>query len=144
MKTSFSRIFLMAMPLFAHVVCVHAQVDRGTIVGAVTDPSGAVIPGTQIKVIKIDTNATTDLETNSAGLYTAPNLPLGTYRLIFEKAGFGKLVRQPVEIRAGGEVRVDATLSVGNVSESVSVSTEAPLIDVGTVSNTAGFSRTPF
>ncbi|PYS13571.1 MAG: hypothetical protein DMG15_10755, partial [Acidobacteria bacterium] len=129
----------MAMPLFAHVVCVHAQVDRGTIVGAVTDPSGAVIPGTQIKVVKIDTNATTDLETNSAGLYTAPNLPLGTYRLIFEKAGFGKLVRQPVEIRAGGEVRVDATLSVGNVSESVSVSTEAPLIDVGTVSNTAGF-----
>ena len=83
----------MAMPLFAHVVCVHAQVDRGTIVGAVTDPSGAVIPGTQIKVVKIDTNATTDLETNSAGLYTAPNLPLGTYRLIFEKAGFGKLVR---------------------------------------------------
>jgi hypothetical protein len=121
-----------ASPLFA-------QVDRGTIVGAVTDSSGAVVPDAKVQVVNINTNATTDLLTNSAGLYTAPNLPLATYRVVFQKSGFGQIVREPIEIRAGSEIRVDATLTVGNTKESVTVSTEAPLVDVASMSNAAGF-----
>ena len=120
---------------------LRAQVDRGTIVGVVTDATGAVVPEAKVQVINIDTNATTDLATNGVGRYTAPNLPLGTYRLVFQKSGFIQVVREPVEIRAEAEVQVNATLTVGNASESVSVTAEAPLVDVGTISNAEGFKR---
>src|SRR5205085_2084709 len=66
-------------------------------------------------------------------------VPLGSYRVIFEAPGFGKLIREPVEIRAGAQVRVDVTLTPGAVSDSVTISAEAPLLDVASISNSAGF-----
>lgn len=116
-----------------------AQTDRGTIEGRVTDQSGAVIPEAKVQIVRIETNATTDLATNAEGLFTAPNLPLGMYRVVFQKQGFEKLVREPVEIRANIQVRVDAAMTPGTISESVTVTAEAPLVDVATISNTAGF-----
>ena len=66
--------------LFASVLSVSAQIDRGTIQGVVRDQTGAVIAGAKIQIIRIDTNSTLDLATNEEGLYTAPNLPVGDYR----------------------------------------------------------------
>jgi len=136
--------FLEVSVLFALTIGaagLNAQVDRGTIVGSVTDTTGATIPEAKVQVINIETQATTDLATNNAGLYTAPNLPLGRYRLIVQKQGFIQVVREPIEIRSQSEVRVDATLTVGNVQESVNVTGEAPLLDVGTISHAEGFKR---
>src|SRR5437016_13157093 len=135
------RLKAVCIPLVLGMVVsqLSAQIDRGTILGLVTDSSGAVIPSAKVQVVKIDTNTTTDLATNGAGLYTAPNIPLGTYRLVFQAQGFGKLIREPVEIRAGAQVRVDVTLTPGAVSDSVTISAEAPLLDVATISNSAGF-----
>jgi hypothetical protein len=115
------------------------QIDRGTIQGVVSDQSGLALPDTKLQVVSIDTNSTIELSTNNEGLYTAPNLPAGNYRLIFQKTGFRTLTREPVEIRPRQTIRVDVTLQVGAVTESVTVTDEAPLLDTATMNNAAGF-----
>jgi hypothetical protein len=119
------------------LVPAFAQIDRGTIQGAVTDPSGAVIAGAKVKITNRDTNSALDLSTNGEGLFTAPNLPVGNYRVTVEAAGFGTFVREPVEIRSRVEVRVDATLQPGAVTETVNVADAAPLLDTAAVNNSA-------
>ncbi|HWR14936.1 MAG TPA: TonB-dependent receptor [Terriglobales bacterium] len=117
--------------------CV-AQTDRGTIEGLVTDQSGAVVPGASVQIVQTQTNTARDYTTNNEGLYTAPNLPLGTYKVVVKKQGFGALVRDRIEIRPNVKVRVDMSLTPGAVQQEVTVSSEAPLLDVSTTSNTAG------
>ena len=72
---------------------------------------------------------------------TAPNLTAGNYRLIFQKTGFGSLTREPVEVRPRADVRVDVTLQPGAVSESVTVTEAAPLLDTNSLNNAAGFKQ---
>src|SRR6266446_3113177 len=90
-----------------------AQTDRGAIEGLVTDPSGAAVPSAQVQIVQIETNSKIDLATNENGMYFAPNLPLGSYRIILEKKGFHRIVREPVLIRAQTHARVDFTFQVG-------------------------------
>jgi hypothetical protein len=71
-----------------------AQVDRGTLTGITTDPSGAVIPGVAISVTNEATGVVTHVVTSSAGVYTASSLPAGTYSLAAEKEGFKKYVQR--------------------------------------------------
>ncbi|MEO8097902.1 MAG: carboxypeptidase regulatory-like domain-containing protein, partial [Acidobacteriota bacterium] len=117
------------------------QIDRGTIQGVVTDSAGLVLPETKVQVIGVDTNSTTELATNGEGLYTAPNLPAGNYRIVFQKTGFRTSTREPVEVRPRQAIRVDVTLQVGSVSESVTVTDQAPLLDTATMNNAAGFKQ---
>src|SRR5579872_949402 len=132
-------------PMFIGVLLLLAaaaawgQIDRGTIQGEVKDPSGLGVPGAKVQVIRADTNSALDLETNMEGLYTAPNLPAGDYRIVFQKAGFASVTREPVEVRPRMDVRVDVTLQPGAVTESVTVTEEAPLLDTATMNNAAGF-----
>jgi len=119
------------------LVPAEAQIDRGTIIGVVTDQTGAIIPGAKVKIIQVDTNSTIELSTNNEGIYIAPNLPAATYRVTIDATGFGTFVRQPVEVRSRVEVRVDATLQPGAVTEAVNVSAEAPLLDTAAVNNSA-------
>jgi len=128
--------------LFLLLLCfaltpANAQIDRGTIQGVVTDPSGAIIPGAKVKVTQIATNSTIDLSTNSEGIFSAPNLPVAAYRVVIEANGFGTLVREPVEVRSRVEVKVDATLQPGGVTETVNVSEAAPLLDTAAINNSA-------
>jgi len=99
-------LFLWASPVWG-------QIDRGTIQGLVKDTSGAVIPGAKVKVIQIDTNSTYDLTTNSEGLYLAPNLPIASYRVAIQAPGFATFSREPVDVRARVNIKVDAVLQVG-------------------------------
>jgi hypothetical protein len=124
-------ILFLANPLMA-------QIDRGTIEGLVKDPSGAVIPGAKVKIIQTATNSTYDLVTNGEGLYVAPNLPVATYKIVIQAAGFATFSREPVEVRARVQVRVDAVLQIGAVTEVSTVTAEAPLLDVSATSNSAG------
>jgi len=117
------------------------QIDRGTIEGSVKDPSGLGIPGTKVEVIRTDTNSALDLETNSAGLYTAPNLPAAVYRVIFKKEGFSTTTREPVEVRPQMNVRVEVTLSLGSVAESINVTSDAPVLDTAAISNATGLKQ---
>lgn len=117
------------------------QIDRGTIQGVVSDPSGLSVAETKVQVVGIDTNSVLESATNAEGLYTLPNLPAGNYRMIFEKTGFKGLTREPVEVRPRATIRVDVTLEIGAVTESVTVRDEAPLLDTATMNNAAGFKQ---
>src|SRR5690349_6833752 len=88
------------LPLIAAAGILFAQADRGTIVGTVTDPTGAVVPNAQIQVINIETNSILDFTSNELGNYLAPNLPVGSYRMSVKKEGFKTVEREPIVVRS--------------------------------------------
>ena len=117
--------------LLALLVCllpaaVFAQLDRGTITGLVTDPTGAVVPGVQITVRSTATGAVYETESSQAGQYTQPNLPSGAYQVTFVAQGFKRLVRSGIAVGATAVVRVDATVELGSRAESVEVTADVP------------------
>src|SRR5437867_5338281 len=107
---------------------VAAQETRGTILGRVTDPTGAVVPNASIRANNVATGVSSVAKSNAAGNFTLPYLLPGTYTLQAELAGFKKSVREGIEIRVNDTVEVNIELTVGNVSESVEVSAETPLL----------------
>jgi hypothetical protein len=115
-----------------------AQIDRGTIKGSVFDASGAVVPNTKIEIIRTDTNSTINIATDNQGLYNVPNLPAGTYRVMATKQGFKTGVSEAVDVRPTVQVQVDFHLDPGELSETVQVTGEAPILDVSTTNNATG------
>ena len=105
-----------------------AQVDRGGIAGTVKDASGAVVPGARVTITNVGTQQTTRLTSDSSGSYVTTNLPIGRYTVTFEKPGFKRTVHSNVTISVNQTSRVDTTLQVGQVSQSVQVSAAPPLI----------------
>jgi hypothetical protein len=97
------------------------QAFYGSISGTVTDPSGAVVPGAIVRVTNTDTNVTTTLKTNRAGVYVANSLIVGTYRVEAEAAGFKKSVADKIVLQVGATPKVDLALAVGQSAEIVNV-----------------------
>ncbi len=97
------------------------QADRGTIVGTVSDSTGAVIPGATVIVTHVDTNTSVTTESGAAGNYTIPALRAGTYTVKVEAPGFKTYTQTNVVLAAGSTARADAALEVGTLSESVEV-----------------------
>src|SRR5688572_23596654 len=111
---------------------LEAQTGQGTITGMVADSTGAILQGAMIRVTNKATGFTYTPSTNDQGLYRAPYLNPGIYELIFEAAGFKRLVRSNIQVRSTETVRVDANLEVGAVVESVEVSAGATLLETET------------
>ncbi len=109
----------MAIGLFAPLVA-RAQ-DTANIVGTVMDPTGAVIPGARIMVSNPDKGYLRDLFSDSAGAYTAPKVPIGSYVITGEAPGFRKVVRTGITLDVGQTLRVDLAMTVGQVSQEVDV-----------------------
>jgi hypothetical protein len=105
-----------------------SQVSRGTILGTVKDPSGAVIPGVSVTVVNEGTNLSRSLITDETGSFNAELLPVGKYRIEAELAGFRKEVRTGIELHVDQKARADMTLQVGDVAEVVQVDAAAPLV----------------
>src|SRR3984957_15531483 len=105
-----------------------AQGDRGTITGTVTDPTGAVVPNANIQLTNTDTSAVYKVATTSTGNYTLANLPVGTYVLTVDAAGFKKYERPGLVVQVAETERGDAALQVGASTDTITVSTEAPLL----------------
>ncbi len=103
-----------------------AQTERGSITGVVTDPSGAHIAGAPVTITNKATNTAQHVTTTNAGEYSAPNLSIGDYRIEVAAPGFRRFVQDGVTLTAGGTVRVDAQLTVGQLSETVEVQAQAP------------------
>jgi len=97
------------------------QQETGSIVGTVTDTSGAVIPGAKVIVANPDIGITRELTSNSAGAFTAASLPIGTYTVSAEAPGFQKLVHSDITLQVGQTQRVDLQLTVGQVTQEVHV-----------------------
>jgi len=105
------------------------QVTTGTISGTVSDSTGAVIPGANISIRNVDTGVTRDVIADASGRYRAQQLLLGNYDVTATSAGFQTLVRSGITLTVGREATVDLVLQVGAVSEKLTVTGEAPLIE---------------
>lgn len=111
-------IAICSLPLFA-------QSERGSIVGTVTDPTGAALAGAEVSIIHRDTNVTVKASANEAGDYSAPNLQPGVYRVEASATGFKRFLRQNIVVATSATARVDVQLQLGQISEQVEVSANA-------------------
>ena len=103
-----------------------------TIVGTVTDNTGAVIPGAKVNVVNTETGFKFDGATNNEGYYYVPYLRPGIYNLSIEFQGFKKHVQNGMQLRTNEQPRIDVKLEVGTVAESVEVQGAAPLLETET------------
>ena len=111
-------------------VTLSAQTFRGTILGTVTDPSGAVVSGAKVTVRNTGTGLERTAQTSADGSYSIPELPIGTYSVTVSQAGFQTSVTTNVAVDVATERRVDVTLKTGEVSTRVEVSGEfLPQVD---------------
>src|SRR5579871_6429693 len=104
-----------------------AQVDRGAIVGAVTDQGGARIAGAEVTVTNVETNQPTKVISNDEGAFSANLLRIGTYSVSAEKKGFQRTVQQNVEVGVNQSVKIDLVMKIGSANETVEV-TSAPAL----------------
>ena len=121
---------LAAFSLFAQLQ------NTGNFSGAVRDQSGASVTGVTVRVIRDNPLFTRETTTDDEGNYQVLQVPAGDYRIEFEKAGFQRTSRTGISLSAGQSLRVDATLNVGSVSETVQV--DAKVAQVDTLSANVG------
>ena len=119
-----------------------AQTFRGTILGTVTDPSGAVISGAKVTVRNAATGLERTTQTSADGSYSVPELPIGSYLVTVSQSGFQTAVTRGVTVSVATDSRVDSTLRPGQVSEQVLVSADT-LPQVETTSAELGGTLTP-
>ncbi len=110
------------------VTQLNAQVLKGQILGTITDPSGAVIPGASITLSETNTNAVRESETNESGLYVFANLDPGLYQVAVSSKGFSTVVRGNLDLLPNSTVRVNIELAPGAVTETVAVTGAPPLL----------------
>ena len=116
-----------------HTAAAQAQAANGNIEGTVRDSSGASLPGVMVTVTNMETGTTRSVVTNESGGYRAPLLPLGRYRVSAELQGFKTFEQQGITLSAGQTALINVELSVGNVSETVTVSSESPIAQPGKI-----------
>ena len=129
MKTCKSARRLILWAAILAVLCSRreatAQILYGYLVGNVTDSSGAVVPQANVRITQAETNESRETQTNSAGVYSFPSIPAGTYTVEIRKSGFQPAARKDVPVTNNSSVRVDLSLQLGTLNESVQVSAEA-------------------
>ncbi len=126
------------------VLCVSpagAQLDRGGIVGTVSDLAGARVPGAKVTVTNTATNTSQVMQTNGEGNYSVNNLQIGAYSVSVDKTGFKTAVENRVDVPVNQVVKVDFALSPGSESQTVEVSAAATQLQtqsssLGTVETT--------
>ena len=123
------RLLFSTLWLLAIFASVYSQDSRGTIIGRVTDDSGAVMPGVEIKVTNVSTNVTAAAVTNDAGSFNVPFLLPGEYRVAAEKTGFKRFVQGGVTVRVSETVEVNVSMQIGAVTESIETRADTAQLD---------------
>jgi Carboxypeptidase regulatory-like domain/TonB dependent receptor len=133
-------LFILACVFLASNI-VNAQETRGSILGTVTDSSGAVVSGATVIVTNTDTNTSTTLTTNDKGYFEAPYQLAGTYTIAATAIGFKQYVRQGFVLTVNARTVANITLDVGETSESVTITADAPLLDTTSAGGSTTFSN---
>jgi hypothetical protein len=115
----FTLVFLAPIPMYSQVV-------GGTLLGTITDPTGAAIPGARLVIKNVATGVTTTVTTNSQGIYNAPNLLPGTYEATISAVGFTGVVQSGIALDVGAQQVLNVAMKVGEVTQRVEVSEIAP------------------
>ncbi|MGB9513629.1 MAG: carboxypeptidase-like regulatory domain-containing protein, partial [Candidatus Acidiferrum sp.] len=138
--SQFGRFLLYAAALaffwFQVIPPAHAQSDA-SISGTVRDASGAGVAAAIVQIENIETGSLRDLETDSAGRFAAPSLAVGTYEITADKPGFRTNHRSGIVLVVGQHQELDLTLQVGDVHQTVEVSSE-PNVLAATTEDTSG------
>ena len=123
-------------------LAIAGQAQEASIIGQVTDESGAVLPGVTVTATSpaLQVPQVTGV-TNERGEYRLTPLPIGTYTVQYELQGFGALRRQDIRLTAGFTARVDVALNVGALEESITVSGTTPVVDVASTSGRTQLTR---
>jgi hypothetical protein len=127
-RPTFCLLALLSM-LVASAASVSAQVSTATILGTVSDSTGAVIPNAQVTAVNLETNFSRSVATDAAGNYAIQFLPIGPYRLEVTATGFNKFVQSGIALEVKRNARVDPSLTPGAASETISVTSDAPLVE---------------
>lgn len=138
----FARLVIVSGCLALQPAIAWAQAETGAIAGVVRDTSGAVMPGVTVEaaspaLIERVRSVTTD----NQGLYRIIDLRPGSYSVTFTLPGFGTLRRDGIELTTGFTATVNAELRVGALSETVTVSGAAPVVDVQNVQQQTAITR---
>lgn len=130
-KLMFSYGLLFFAVLAFGFVQGHAQSQalNGQIEGVVTDANGAALPNASITVRNIETGFERKITSDESGVYRAPLLPLGTYQVTVELANFKRLIRDGITVNTGQTATVNLALETGDVSATVTVTSDAPIAD---------------
>ena len=120
-----AAFLLSTVPLFGQ-----SQAINGSIEGTITDPSGGVLPGVTVTLLHLDTGNDRVVVTNSSGVFRAPLLPLGVFKVTASLDGFKAYEQTGVEVRAGSSIVLNVTMQVGALSEVVSVSADSAVVDL--------------
>lgn len=110
-------------------VCVFAQSTTGEIAGTVTDPTGAAVPGVRITFTNENTGEVKVVESGATGDYLATQLQVGTYQASVQSEGFRTVERPGIALSALQSLRVDFVLELGQVTETVTITSQAPQVD---------------
>ncbi|MBM3754406.1 MAG: carboxypeptidase regulatory-like domain-containing protein [Acidobacteria bacterium] len=117
-------LIMLALP-----ACVLAQGGSSTISGRITDASDAVIAGAAVRVVNEESGTAVSTVSNDAGLYRAATLLPGAYRIEIEARGFQRAVRSGVVVQVSQTVQADQKLTVGNVTETIAVTSRTPAVE---------------
>lgn len=122
-----SLVISLCSPLFG-------QVNTGTVLGIITDPSGAAVPNATVSAKNMDTGFVRTANTRTDGSYLIPLLPIGSHYAVTVRArGFKSFVRSGIEIELNQNIRIDAHLEIGQTNQQVQVTGRAPLVDTRSV-----------
>src|SRR5215469_6577213 len=125
----FAAIFALIIG-FALPSRLAAQVVGATVSGTVTDSSGATVPAADVKIMNVDTGITNTTQTKTDGVFVIPNLNPGNYEVDVAAKGFSTLVRKGIVLTVGQELILNLNLQVGGVNEQVTVTAEAPTVNL--------------
>lgn len=131
----FSRLVALFICSLIFVLSASAQEFRGSITGRVVDGAGSGVPGASISATNVATNTSVWATSDESGDYTVLFLTPGQYNVEVEAHGFKKLLRQGIEVRVGDKLTLDLMLEVGDLAETVTVTTDAPLLEAATGSS---------
>jgi len=112
----------------------YSQDARGTVLGRVTDSSGATVPGADVRITNSKTGVSASAKTNDAGNFSLPYLISGTYTLTSEADGFKKWVRNEIQVRINDSVAVNIALQLGATTETIEVKDTTPLLSTAEAS----------
>ena len=126
---AFTKFLGAASAAFLICFSLSAQINTGRILGTVTDQTGGVIAGAAVVVTNTETGVARNLVTDGAGEYDAPNLNPGKYSVRVSTAGFEAFERQNIALGVGQDARIDAQLTPGQITQTVTVSEATPLLD---------------
>jgi hypothetical protein len=133
---SWARAGTLVLSLLLTVADAGAQTTGATLQGTVTDEQGAILPGASVTITNTETGWTRTMVSDERGWYRVIALPPGTYELRAELQGFAAYIRQGLTLTTGQEATINPSLKLATVSETITVTGDAPLVE--TTRNTLG------